>query len=177
MPSTNPKMNPDRIARRVIQSSKAPSNKIFSNKISRAYRALRKITPNDSVLTTDFSVEDVNLALMSMKNGTASGFDAIYPEFLTHCGPRTRLWLARFFSNVLSSNVLPPPFKRTKIIALLKPGKPEDRPESYRPIALLSVTFKLYERLLFNRIVSDIEKYCRQHKLVSGKIVAVRSKC
>lgn len=83
MPSTKPKMNPDRIARRVTQSSKAPSNKIFSSKISRAYRALRKITPNDSEFARAFSVEDVNFALLNMKNGTASGFDAIYPEFLT----------------------------------------------------------------------------------------------
>lgn len=156
---TKPKITADRIARRVVQSSKAPSNKVFSNKIIRAYRELRKKTPMDSELSAPFTVDDINLALMTMKNGKASGFDAIYPEFLTYCGPRTRLWLARFFTNVLrSNNVLPSLFKRTKIIALLKPGKPDDRPESYRPIALLSVTFKLYERLLHNRIVSEIEK-------------------
>lgn len=103
-------------------------------------------------------VEDVNLTIMCMKNGKASGFDAINPEFLTYCVTRTRLWLARFFSNVLLTNTLPSQFKRTKIIALLKPGKPDDRPENYRPIALLSVTFKLYERLLYDRIVSEIEK-------------------
>lgn len=93
-----------------------------------------------------------------MKNGKASGFDAIYPEFLTFSGSRTTLWSARFFSNVLTSNVLPSAFKKTKIIAQLKPGKPEDCPESYRPIALLSVTFKLFERLLYNRIICEIEK-------------------
>lgn len=36
--------------------------------------------------------------------------------------------------------------------------KPDHLPESYRPIALLSVAIKLYERLLYNRIVSEIEK-------------------
>lgn len=131
-----PKVNADRIARRVVQSSKAPSKKIFSNKITQAYRELRKTTPNHSELSRHFSLEDINQALLYMKNGKASGFDSIYPEFLIYSGPRARLWLARFFSNVLTSNSLPPAFKRTKIIALLKPGKPEDLPENYRPIAL-----------------------------------------
>lgn len=112
----------------------------------------------DSELSSPFSIEDVNTALLLMKNGKASGFDAIYPEFLIFSGPRTRLWLSRFSTNVLLTNTLPSPFKKTKIIALLKPGKPDDKPESYRPIALLSVVFKLFERLLYNRIAMDIDK-------------------
>lgn len=155
--SAKPKINADRIARRVIQSSKAPSKKLFSKRIIRAYRNLRRTTPADSELSRSFSADDVNTALMYMKNGKASGFDAIYPELLTFSGPRTRLWFSRFFTNVLLTNVLPSPFKRTKI-ALLKPGKPDNRPESYRPIALLSVVFKLYERLLYNDMVMEIEK-------------------
>lgn len=79
-----------------------------------------------SDLSRPFSVEDVNVDLISVKNGKASSFDAIYPEFQTYSGPRTSLWLARFFSNVLTSNKLPSAFKKTKIITLLKPGKPED---------------------------------------------------
>lgn len=53
---------------------------------------------------------------------------------------------------------MPPAFKLTKIIALLKPGKSDDQPGNYRPIALLSVSFKLFERLLYNRLVGEIEK-------------------
>lgn len=116
-----------------------------------------------STETCQVSMEDISDALMNVKNGRAErGFDAMYPEFLTFSGPRTRLWLARFLTNVMQSNRLPPAFKRTKIIALLKPNKPEDRPESYRPIALLSVVYKLLERLIFHRIepVSDDNARC-----------------
>lgn len=59
---------------------------------------------------------------------------------------------------MLQWNALPSAFKKTKIIALLKPGKPDHLPESYRPSALLSVVFKLFERLLYSRIASEIEK-------------------
>ncbi|WP_423246930.1 reverse transcriptase domain-containing protein, partial [Vibrio cholerae] len=36
---------------------------------------------------------------------------------------------------------------------MLKPGKEPERPESYRPIALLSICYKLLERLIYNRIL------------------------
>lgn len=83
--------------------------------------SLRKTTSKENHFSRSFALDDVNVGLISMKNGRASG-------------PRTRLWLA----NVTASNTLPPAFKKSKIIALLKPGKPEDRPDSYRPILRLS---------------------------------------
>ena len=44
-----------------------------------------------------------------------------------------------------------------KVIAALKPDKPADNPGSYRPISLLCVPYKLYERLIYNRIKLVIE--------------------
>lgn len=111
------KMNADRVARRLVQSSKAPPDKRFSRTINRLYHILRRRTRTNEDLSRPFLLEDINDALMNVKNGRASGFDAMYPEFLTFSGPRTRL-LARFFSNVFQSNRLPRSFKRTKIITL-----------------------------------------------------------
>lgn len=153
-----PKINPDRIARKIFQSSKAPADKKFTRQIIRKYRQLRKSTVRNSVFSRPFTLDDVNCGLTHMKNGKASGFDSVYPEFLTFSGPRTRLWLARFFTNVIALNELPPTFKKAKVIALLKPNKPEDRPDSYRPIALLSVVYKLFERLLYDRIEATIDR-------------------
>lgn len=93
-----------------------------------------------------------------MNNGRASGFDSIYPEFLKNSGPKCRIWLASFFTNVLKTNRLPREFKIAKVIALLKPNKDEEKPENYRPISLLSVTLKLMERLLYDRMAPEIEK-------------------
>lgn len=133
---SKPYINADRISRRIVRTSKAPSHRPFSKKVNRAYHSIRKTTPYSSNPSRQFTHDDVNTAILSMKNGKASGFDSIYPKFVTFCGPRTRLWLARFFTNVLVSNRLPPAFKK----------------------ALLSITFKLFERLIYNRIAPDIEK-------------------
>ena len=48
-------------------------------------------------------------------------------------------------------------WKMAKIITVLKLNKPEDSPKSYQPISLLSVTYKLLERLIYNRILPVVE--------------------
>jgi len=77
----------------------------------------------------------------------AAGLDNIYPEFIIHTGPRGRAWFMKFF-NLTSTTI----FKKSKIIAIFKPGKPPNAADSLRPIALLSVCYKLLERLVLNRI-------------------------
>ena len=47
----------------------------------------------------------------------------------------------------------------SKIIAILKPGNDSAIPKSYAPISLLSHTYKLYERLILNRIAPTIEEH------------------
>lgn len=49
-------------------------------------------------------------------------------------------------------------FKKSKILAVLKPGKTADTAENFRPISLLSVTYKLLERTIYNRISPKIHK-------------------
>ena len=76
----------------------------------------------------------------------------MHPEFLINLGKSAREWLAKLLTNILNTGIIPRLLKQTKIIAILKPGKPNDKAESYRPIALLSASYKLLERLLYNRI-------------------------
>jgi len=44
-----------------------------------------------------------------------------------------------------------------KVVAVLKPNKPANVPNSCRPINLLCVAYKLFERLIYNRIKPIIE--------------------
>ena len=43
------------------------------------------------------------------------------------------------------------------MIAILKPGKDSTLPKSYRPISLLCHTYKLFERMILNRLNPLIE--------------------
>ncbi|KAL4084333.1 hypothetical protein QTP88_028157 [Uroleucon formosanum] len=49
-------------------------------------------------------------------------------------------------------------WRKSKIIVLLKPGKNPDLPSSYRPVSLLCHTYKLYERILLNRLGPAIDE-------------------
>ena len=52
---------------------------------------------------------------------------------------------------------IPKIWRRAKIIAILKPGKSPKEAGSYRPISLLSVCFKLLERLIYNRLLPVVD--------------------
>ena len=78
------------------------------------------------------------------------GPDGIFPEFIKNLGKRAKIWVLKFFNNTLRTSRLNAALARSKIVAILKPGKPPDEASSYRPIALLSVMYKMLERLLLN---------------------------
>ena len=109
-------------------------------------------------MARDFDELDFDLALNSIQSGKATGFDGLFPEFLKNIGVNTKRWLVKFYNNILSTSKLPKLFRKAKILAILKPGKDPDLPDSYRPISLFSVGYKLLERLLHNRISPLIDQ-------------------
>lgn len=156
-PPNKPTLDPNSIAAHIVNISKAKCEKVFTRSIQNEYKVLRSTTTPNDQYSSPFTAFEINVALGAMKVGTAAGMDGIYTEFLKNSGPRTRTWLSSFYSNIMSSNQLPTAFKKSKIIALLKPHKPEELPQSYRPVSLLSVSLKLLERLILNRIGPKID--------------------
>jgi Reverse transcriptase (RNA-dependent DNA polymerase) len=58
---------------------------------------------------------------------------------------------------VLATGRLPKLFKQAKVITILKPGKDGSDSSQFRPILLLSVVYKLLERMILQRIHPLIE--------------------
>jgi len=104
----------------------------------------------------NFEEHEIDTAIKNIKLGKATGLDEIYPEFIKKSSPKTRQWLAKFYTDILKIGKLSKQFKKTKILAILKPGKPNKDVKSYRHISLLSVCYKLLERLIYNRISDSI---------------------
>jgi len=93
-----------------------------------------------------------------MKAGTTPGYEHVHAEFLKNLGPRAQTWLSRFFSMIMTANAILKICRKTKVIALEKPGKDPRLAESYRPISLLSTCYKLLERLILHRVSPEVEK-------------------
>jgi hypothetical protein len=73
-------------------------------------------------------------------------------EFIINSGLRTKKWIVDLFNDILTSGKIPKLFKRGKAIKIPKPGKDGSDPSNFRPIALLSIVFKILERMILQQI-------------------------
>lgn len=104
-----------------------------------------------------FSLAELELAINSLKPRKAPGPDDIANEFLQNLGPLAKSWLLQLFNLCWAGKVIPKLWLKARVVAVPKPGKPRDEARSYRPISLLCSPFKLYERLILNKIGPLIE--------------------
>jgi hypothetical protein len=65
-------------------------------------------------------------------------------------------YLIQLFNSVLLNRYFPAQWEVAQIILILKPGKPEEL-TSYRPISLLPIVSKVFEKLLFKRLLPIVE--------------------
>ncbi|CAF4874636.1 unnamed protein product [Pieris macdunnoughi] len=99
-----------------------------------------------------FSPSQVRKTIRRLPLKKAPGPDGITHQALRHLPMRWIVALARLFTGILRTLHFPKTWKEGKVILIPKPGKDSTRPESYRPITLLSTQSKLFERLLLQRI-------------------------
>jgi Reverse transcriptase (RNA-dependent DNA polymerase)/Endonuclease-reverse transcriptase len=170
------------IASRLLRISKVPMEENFVRSTKRDLRQKRRELTIDTTISADFSLEDLNTALLSFKSGKAAGFDGVYPEFIKNAGLRTKEWILSFFNDVLNTGKLPKLFKQTKVITILKPGKNGSDASHFRPISLLSVVFKLLERIILQRIQPLIDEKIptsqagfRKHRSCTEQVLALTS--
>ena len=104
-----------------------------------------------------FDEDEMNTAIETMKPRKAAGLDNIFVEQIRHFGPKAKHWILALYNEIRNRKNIPRTWRKTKIIALLKPGKDKDDPKNYRPISLLCHTYKLFERMLLNRLVPSVD--------------------
>ena len=73
------------------------------------------------------------------------------------CSPVISVFLANICNKCIDSAFFPDACKITKIFAFLKEGDREN-PSSYRPISLLTVFRKFFEKLIYKRMLFFINK-------------------
>ena len=137
---------------------KSTEAKTHSRSVNREIKKQLQSNPQSSFLSEAFSMEEMDTALKSLKNGKAPGNDNIHTEFLKNLSPEATSWLQSFLSTCLTTSTIPSKWKTAKVTAILKPNKPASDPKSYRPISLLSHIYKLLERLILARINDIVEE-------------------
>ena len=82
----------------------------------------------------------------------APGFDKISGLILKNLPKKALMKLVSIFNAVIRCKFIPSQWKIAEIFVLLKPDKPPAEAASYRPISLLPVIGKLFERLYIKRL-------------------------
>ena len=80
----------------------------------------------------------------------------MYPEILIHLGRKACTGLSKFISGIIGSNRIPKEWRKAKVIAIKKPGKHPKEAANYHPISVTSVSYKLLESLVLQRITPNV---------------------
>ncbi|UYV75865.1 hypothetical protein LAZ67_13001600 [Cordylochernes scorpioides] len=151
--------NPNKIATCISSKSRIHPNPSEKSRLKKAIGTNLSKSSTHPQLSTNIDLNEVEDAIKVTHNNRAPGPDGIMPEFMKHLGQKAIKWMAKLFTNILSTGSIPSVWKQAKVLAILKPGKTSDDPNNYRPISLLCIPYKILERIILNRISPIIEEY------------------
>jgi hypothetical protein len=96
---------------------------------------------------------EVQEVINSLKPKKSSGYDLITGKILKELPTIAIKYLTQLFNAALLTGYFPVQWKVAQIILILKPGKPPNELTSYRPIDLLPIVSKVFEKLLLKRLL------------------------
>ena len=100
----------------------------------------------------------VRKVIMNLNLSKASGPDCIPVVVLKNCEPELSYILAELFNKCLKVSCFPDCWKVSSVVPVFKNVGERSTAKNYRPVSLLSVVSKIFEKLVNNRIVDHPEK-------------------
>lgn len=101
------------------------------------------------------SPTELKYFIMKLPSNKSPGLDRITNKILKELTNKSRAFLASLFNSMFRLNYFPEIWKLAIIHPVHKDNKPRNLPESYRPISLLPVLSKLFEKVLLKRILFE----------------------
>jgi hypothetical protein len=106
----------------------------------------------------NFTPSEIMNEILHLPLKKAPGYDLITSEVLRELPRKGIVFLTQIFNSILRVSAFPIQWKHSTIKMILKPGKPPHETTSYRPISLLPVCSKLFEKLLYRRLLPIISQ-------------------
>lgn len=99
-----------------------------------------------------FTPDELKKAIKQLKKGKCKDTVGVVAEMIKEGGPQLHRYLLQLFNDITQPTAIPPSqWKQTTIKVLHKPGDTKE-PKNYRPIAIIPLLYKLYAKLLYNRL-------------------------
>ena len=96
--------------------------------------------------------------ISKLDKNKSSGPDDIPPKVIKHASEHIAEVLTHIYNTSITQGVYPDLLKISEVIALYKKGT-KFVPDNYRPISLLDVFDKIYEKLIYKRMVVFLNKH------------------
>ena len=101
----------------------------------------------------------IGRVLANFDYSEVSGFLCVPVLVLKNCEPELLYILAEFFNLCLNESWSPDFWKISSVVAILKNIWETSATESYRPVSLLFMVNKFFEKLVNNMLVDHLEKF------------------
>lgn len=114
--------------------------------------------PSSETLYISFTLNEILNEIKSLNNRKSPGVDQITGQMMKELPKIAVLYLKKIFNSIIRIQYFPERWKLSLIITLLKPGKDPTNTNSYRPISLLPIMSKIFEKLLLNKLKPTIAR-------------------
>ena len=132
--------------------------------------------PNKSTIETVNRLSDINIGtdtiiklIRSLDPNKAHGCDGISVRMLKLCATSISKPLRILFNNSVISECFPNEWKKANVIPVHKKG--DKQINNYRPVSLLPICSKIFEKIIFN----SLSEYLEDYKLVNCNQSGFRS--
>ena len=120
-----------------------------------------------SLFFHDISEEEINTAICNLKNSNSTGYDDFTTKFVKLSSSILAPALIKIFNLSVHTGIYPDNLKMAKVIPIFKKGDPTSV-NNYRPISILSPINKIFEKIIYSRLINFIEKYQILYKYQYG---------
>ena len=108
-----------------------------------------------------FRIEELNNAIDNLKRNKAGGPDMLVTKLFKEMNPSNRERLLELYNEIYIEIIIPDHFNEATVVQIYKPGKNPEEYASYRPIALLNITYKILAKMIQERLKNSLD-----HRLV-----------
>lgn len=120
-------------------------------------------TPNTQLGEIEISKSDVYTALCNLNVSKSLGPDQVHPMILKHCALPLQDAIHSLFVLCLKTGEMPVEWKTHKITPIPKKGNLLEI-SNYRPISLLCILSKVFESIVYSKIISFVRPKLSQHQ-------------
>ena len=113
------------------------------------------------------NTNEVLLLLNNLNKSKAAGLDKISARLIRECADLICIPIRDIFNQSISQGIFPDDWKRAKVTPLFKEGDRDDL-NNYRPISVISVIAKVFERIVYDQLHAYLEEHNIICKYQSG---------